>query len=296
MCSLTLRSTTGVVPELRDAGAGDTGRNGDPQCWFLRLGVLSQSRQCKIAGVRIATWCVGGINSRLPYLCHWLGRRRPELVALQKTLARSDRFPREALQQTGYESVVYSRDGEFHSRWGVAVLSRKTLPEPRIMQEGLPGQEDPGARFLAVAARELEFSSVYALYSHRRTRGRFDNICSTSSVCPRSTPMRAIDCTRTQATSQLSCEWSARRHLSSMSTALSRQEFLECSELRSFGRGARRSIAVVGPRWSGAGRWLSEFAFRGWSTDGGALLHRTTAELLTAGEWTARLAKQRYSQ
>ena len=124
-----------------------------------------------IADMRIATWCVGSINARLKYLCHWLGRRNPDVVALQKTLARSDRFPQKALQQAGYESVFYSRDGESHNGWGVAVLSRKTLPKPRILQIGLPGQEDPGARFLTVGVGELEFSSIYALYGDPTTNG-----------------------------------------------------------------------------------------------------------------------------
>ena len=124
-----------------------------------------------IAGMRIATWCVGGINARLPYLCHWLARRQPDVVALQKTFARSDRFPRGVFQQAGYESVAHSRDGEFHNGWGVAVLSRTTLPKPRILQVGLPGQEDRGARFLTVEVGGLEVSSVYAPYGVPETNG-----------------------------------------------------------------------------------------------------------------------------
>ena len=35
----------------------------------------------------------------------------------------------------------------------------------------MPGQEDPGARFLTVAVGDLEFSSVYALYGNPATYG-----------------------------------------------------------------------------------------------------------------------------
>ncbi len=121
--------------------------------------------------MRIATWCIGGINARLRYLCHWLGRRNPDVVALQKTFARSDRFPKEALHQAGYESVFYSRDGEFQNGWGVAVLSRKTLPKPQIVQIGLPRQQDRDARFLTVGVGDLTFSSVYAPYGNPTTDG-----------------------------------------------------------------------------------------------------------------------------
>ena len=124
-----------------------------------------------IAAMRIATWCINGINSKLHYLCHWLGRRKPAVVALQKTLAATDQFPEEALQQAGYESVFHTRDGEFRNGWGVAVLSRMTLPKPKILQVGLPGQDDRGARFLTVDMGDLEFSSVYALYGNPRKYG-----------------------------------------------------------------------------------------------------------------------------
>ena len=92
-------------------------------------------------------------------------------MALQKTFAATDLFPGEALRQAGYESVVHTRDGEFQNGWGVAVLIRRTLPKPKILQIGLPGQQDPGARFVTVAVGDLEFSSVYAVYGNPRLNG-----------------------------------------------------------------------------------------------------------------------------
>ena len=125
-----------------------------------------------LASMRIATWCVDSIIRRLPYLCHWLQSRKPDLVALQKTFAAADQFPTEALQEAGYESAFHVREGEYRNGWGVAVLSKKTLPKPRILQEGLPGQEDRGARLLTVSVRDLEFSSVYALYGNPEKDGK----------------------------------------------------------------------------------------------------------------------------
>ncbi|MDE0623557.1 MAG: endonuclease/exonuclease/phosphatase family protein [Bryobacterales bacterium] len=116
--------------------------------------------------MRVATWCIGGINSKLRYLRHWLDSRKPDVVALQKTFAATDHFPEDALRQSGYASVVHVRDGEFQNGWGVAVLVRKTLPKPKVLQVGLPGQTELGARFVTVAAGDLEFSSVYAVYGN----------------------------------------------------------------------------------------------------------------------------------
>ena len=50
-------------------------------------------------------------------------------------------------------------------------MSRNTLPKPRVLQEGLPDQEDRGARLLTVGVGDLEFSSVYALYGNPTTNG-----------------------------------------------------------------------------------------------------------------------------
>lgn len=121
--------------------------------------------------MRVATWCIGGINSKLRYLRHWLDDRKPDAVALQKTFAATDRFPEDALRQAGYESVVHVREGEFRNGWGVAVLVRETLPKPKLLQVGLPGQTDPGARFVTVAVGDLEFSSVYAVYGNPDVNG-----------------------------------------------------------------------------------------------------------------------------
>ena len=121
--------------------------------------------------MRLATWCIGGISSKLRYLSHWLDSRKPDIVALQKTFAATDRFPEEALRQAGYESVAHARDGQFRNGWGVAVLVRKTLPKPKVLQLGLPGQRDPGARFVTVAVGDLEFSSVYAVYGNPDANG-----------------------------------------------------------------------------------------------------------------------------
>lgn len=128
-------------------------------------------RRSTIAEMRIATWCVDGINPRWQYLRHWLDRRKPDVVALQKTFAATDQFPVGALLEAGYASASHSRDGEFRNGWGVAVLSQVNRPKPQVLQVGLPGQQDRGARFLTVRTGDLEFSSVYALYGNPRKHG-----------------------------------------------------------------------------------------------------------------------------
>ena len=132
---------------------------------------LRARRRSMIAEMRIATWCLEGIKPGWKYLCHWLARRKPDVVALQKTFARTDQFPVNALRQAGYEAVFHSRDGEFRNGWGVAVLSRMNRPKPQVLRVGLPGQRDRGAHFLTVRTGDLEFSSVYAPFGNPGKHG-----------------------------------------------------------------------------------------------------------------------------
>ena len=136
----------------------------------IRLVSSPEALTAIIVKMRVATWCVDGINSRLDYLCHWLSRRRPDIVALQKTYVATGKAPVEALRKIGYESIFYSRDGEYRNGWGVAVLCQESLETPRILQEGLPGQSGGGARLLTVRSGDLEFSSVYAPYGNPAKR------------------------------------------------------------------------------------------------------------------------------
>lgn len=114
--------------------------------------------------MRIATWDIGSVRTRLEYLCHWLDRREPDIVALQKILVPEDEFPTLALDQAGYRSVAYRLNRRYE--YGVAILSRKELSGPKILQRGLPGKEDSGARLLTAKVDGLEVSSVYAPYGN----------------------------------------------------------------------------------------------------------------------------------
>lgn len=109
--------------------------------------------------MRIATWPVDGINARKYYLCRWLKNRKPDIVALQKTRACRKQFPLQALDRAGYRVAALRG---FPRDFGVAVLTRKALGRPRILQAALPGQEDVAARLLTVAVSGLVLSSVYA--------------------------------------------------------------------------------------------------------------------------------------
>jgi exodeoxyribonuclease-3 len=104
--------------------------------------------------VRVATWNVNGLRARLDFVRLWLRERRPDLVGLQELKLPDELFPREDFEAEGYYAESHGQKG-----WnGVAVLSREPV---EVVQRGLPGQEELGARLLTVRAGGLEFTTLY---------------------------------------------------------------------------------------------------------------------------------------
>lgn len=105
--------------------------------------------------MKIATWNCNGLRARLLFLRHFLAARRPDVLMLQELKLEDGQFPRAELLELGYHSVVHAQ----RSWNGVAVLS--ALGEPTVVQSGLPGQEEMGARLLVARVGEVEVASVY---------------------------------------------------------------------------------------------------------------------------------------
>jgi exodeoxyribonuclease-3 len=107
--------------------------------------------------VRIATYNINGISSRLPVLLRWLEESRPDVACLQELKAPSDRFPREAIEQAGYQAIWHGQP-----RWnGVAILSR--VGEPVETRRALPDDPDlTQSRYLEAAINGVLIAGFYA--------------------------------------------------------------------------------------------------------------------------------------
>ncbi len=117
--------------------------------------------------MRVATWCIGGIRGHLEVLCHWLERRRPDVVALQKIRVSEDKFPTGELLGAGYRSEPLRRG----SLYGVAVLTRIDGPEPEVLGRGLAGGDGRDDGLLTVRVGDLLVCCVYAPYGNPGKRG-----------------------------------------------------------------------------------------------------------------------------
>jgi len=119
--------------------------------------------------VKIATFNINGINTRLPNLLAWLEEARPDVVCLQELKATDAQFPAAALRQAGWQAVW---KGEH--RWnGVAILARDA--EPVVTRRVLPGGPSDGqSRYIEAAVDGVLIASLYLPNGNPQPGPKFD--------------------------------------------------------------------------------------------------------------------------
>src|SRR5215218_11501491 len=89
--------------------------------------------------MRIATWNVNSIRSRIYKVEAFVQRQQIDVLALQETKARDDQWPVMGLEALGYEVATLG-----HNQWnGVAIASRVGLSDVRHGFEGQPQWGEP---------------------------------------------------------------------------------------------------------------------------------------------------------
>lgn len=119
--------------------------------------------------MKLATFNVNGIRSRLANLLAWLEREQPDVACLQELKAPQHQFPVLELRAAGYEAVWHGQ-----MSWnGVAILSRGG--KPIELRRGLPGDEaDAHSRYLEAAAHGLHVCCLYLPNGNPQPGPKFD--------------------------------------------------------------------------------------------------------------------------
>jgi exodeoxyribonuclease III len=119
--------------------------------------------------LKIATFNINGIRSRLPILLEWLEREGPDIVCLQELKAPDAAFPIKNIQATGYGAIWHGQ-----ASWnGVAILTKGIDPLER--RRGLPSsQADTHSRYLEAAAHGLIVGSLYLPNGNPQPGPKFD--------------------------------------------------------------------------------------------------------------------------
>ena len=119
--------------------------------------------------LRIASYNINGINSRLQVLTRWLEAFRPDIVGLQELKCTDEAFPREAIEALGYSAIWHGQ----RSWNGVALLSRVGAPvETRRALPGDPNLEQ--SRYIEAAICGILVGNMYAPNGNPSPGPKFD--------------------------------------------------------------------------------------------------------------------------
>ena len=123
----------------------------------------------KLRAIRIASYNINGINSRLHVLTRWLDEFRPDVVGLQELKCTDDKFPHEPLEALGYSAIWHGQKS-----WnGVALLSR--VGAPVETRRALPA--DPNldqSRYIEAAVCGILVGNMYAPNGNPKAGPKFD--------------------------------------------------------------------------------------------------------------------------
>ncbi len=105
--------------------------------------------------MKIVTWNVNSIKSRLPHVSAYLKDVSPDVLLLQELKCTEDAFPRPELEDAGYNIALVGQK----TYNGVAILEKHPI---EIEQRSLPG--DPGdeqARYIEAIVGRVRVASMY---------------------------------------------------------------------------------------------------------------------------------------
>lgn len=119
--------------------------------------------------MKIATFNINGIRTRLPNLLKWLQLESPDIVCLQELKASDSAFPITEIRTAGYGAIWLGQ-----ASWnGVAILAKGM--EPLLSRCGLPGDKgDVQSRYIEAAAHGVIVGCLYLPNGNPQPGPKFD--------------------------------------------------------------------------------------------------------------------------
>ncbi len=119
--------------------------------------------------MKIATFNVNGLTSRLPRLLEWLAKESPDVACLQELKTPDEGFPIAAIREAGYGAIWRGQ----RSWNGVAILSRGG--DPIEIRRGLPGDpDDSHSRYIEAAVNGVIVGCLYLPNGNPQPGPKFD--------------------------------------------------------------------------------------------------------------------------
>ena len=107
--------------------------------------------------MKIATWNINGINSRLQHVIDWSVKNQPDVLCLQELKCVDSRFPHVKLRTAGFPHIEFFGEKAYN---GVAILSKYPID---AVQKNFPRDaSDAPRRLIAGTIRGIRIINVYA--------------------------------------------------------------------------------------------------------------------------------------
>ncbi len=105
--------------------------------------------------MKVATFNVNSVRSRLGIVCDWLTANKPDILCLQETKVQDKDFPAQAFHDVGYH-VIFRGMKSYN---GVAIAS---LKEPLAVDYGFDGDDEPDyARLIRAKYNDITVVNTY---------------------------------------------------------------------------------------------------------------------------------------
>jgi len=109
--------------------------------------------------LKVATWNINSLRTRLSHILTWLQDKQPDILALQETKLLDEQFPVTSFNEVGYVPF-YSGQKAYN---GVALLIKKEgeLPSIRDIITDIPDFDDPPRRILGAVINDIYILNIY---------------------------------------------------------------------------------------------------------------------------------------
>ena len=105
-----------------------------------------------VMSIKIASWNVNSIKTRLDHVKKWLETHKPDLLLLQELKGLD--FPTSEFEAVGYQSEAVTQKAYN----GVAILSKE---KQTIIRDHLIKEEEPQARYLEIDYKDVRVINIY---------------------------------------------------------------------------------------------------------------------------------------
>ena len=121
--------------------------------------------------MKIASWNVNSVRTRIDNILEWINKENPDILCLQEIKVVTESFPRESFEDLGYNLIINGQK----SYNGVATLS-KFLIEESITK--IPNFDDDQARYIetvhSVNSKVIRISNIYLPNGNPYPGDKFD--------------------------------------------------------------------------------------------------------------------------